>query len=348
MDDVNRPLLFLNTFVIFARFWRLIFRFIRYYFMEHIIEVENVGKTFVGHVALDNVSLQVPTGKVYGLLGPNGAGKTTLIRIINHITAPDTGRILFDGHQLTAADVAHIGYLPEERGLYKKMTVGEQALFFARLKGLKRDVALDSLHKWFDRLEISSWWNKKVEELSKGMAQKVQFIVTVLHNPKLLIFDEPFSGFDPINAAVLKREILALRDQGATVIFSTHNMESVEELCDNITLINKSHNILSGEVTELRHRFSDNRYNLSCAPGEVDALRTAIADKVNDLAIEPANDHVAASFRLRSPEDLRNVLAAANSAVTLFGFNRILPSMNDIFIRAVNDNNSSPVTPPAL
>lgn len=319
--------------------------------MENIIKVENVGKTFVGHVALDNVSLEVPAGSVYGLLGPNGAGKTTLIRIINHITAPDTGRVLFDGHQLTADDVPSIGYLPEERGLYKKMTVGEQALFFARLKGLSRADALKALKDWFERLEISSWWNKKVEELSKGMAQKVQFIVTVLHRPRLLIFDEPFSGFDPINAAVLKREILRLRDEGATVIFSTHNMESVEELCENITLINKSHNILSGPVADLRRRFSDNRYMLSFDAADTGAVQTALGEVVSGLQIADRPDSyglATATFALRDAGDLHSVLAAANDAVAIHGFNRILPSMNDIFIRTVQDNNLSTATPPAL
>ena len=204
-----------------------------------ILQVENVSKSYSSHRALDNVSLSVPEGQVYGLLGPNGAGKTTLIRIINHITAPDSGRVLLDGHQLTEADVCHIGYLPEERGLYKKMKVGEQALFFARLKGLPKHEATRSLREWFERFDILDWWDKKVEELSKGMAQKIQFIITVLHRPKLLIFDEPFSGFDPINAELLKNEILRLKEEGATVIFSTHNMASVEEICDNITLINK-------------------------------------------------------------------------------------------------------------
>lgn len=222
--------------------------------MDNIIQASNICKRFTNHVALDDVSISIPRGKVYGLLGPNGAGKTTMIRIINHITAPDSGSVIFDGHPLTAADVAEIGYLPEERGLYKKMRVGEQAMFFARLKGLSKADAARSLREWFERFEIMDWWNRKVEELSKGMAQKVQFIVTVLHRPKLLIFDEPFSGFDPINANLLKNEILRLRDEGATVVFSTHNMESVEELCENITLINRSHNILSGNMAEIRER----------------------------------------------------------------------------------------------
>ncbi len=317
--------------------------------MENILQVENVCKTYTNHKALDNVSLEVPEGKVYGLLGPNGAGKTTLIRIINHITAPDSGRVIFDGHQLTAADIVNIGYLPEERGLYKKMKVGDQAVFFARLKGMSRQDATQALKHWFERLEISSWWDKKVEELSKGMAQKVQFIVTVLHHPKLLIFDEPFSGFDPINANVLKHEILKLRDEGATVIFSTHNMASVEELCDNITLINKSHNILTGSVADLRRRFSDNRYELGFE-GDAKSLIALIQQSVR--TIEPmGTDRDGISrirFSLNSPDDIRDVLATANSAAMLRTFNPLLPSMDEIFIRTVENANSTIQTPPAL
>lgn len=318
--------------------------------MQNILNVENVTKTFTNHVALDNVSLEVPQGKVYGLLGPNGAGKTTLIRIINHITAPDSGEVFFDGHRLTAADVVNIGYLPEERGLYKKMKVGDQAMFFARLKGLSKSDAQKSLKAWFERLEISDWWNKKVEELSKGMAQKVQFIVTVLHNPRLLIFDEPFSGFDPINANVLKREILKLRDDGATVIFSTHNMASVEELCDNITLINKSHNILTGPVSELRRRFSDNSYELGFE-GEVAALSEAIGGIANVTdTLQADRDGVARiRFKVASPEAIRPLLSAANGVVDIRSFAELLPSMDEIFIRAVQSSDSStPPTPPAL
>lgn len=317
--------------------------------MDSIIKVEHVGKSFTNHVALDDVSIEVPRGGVYGLLGPNGAGKTTLIRIINHITAPDTGKVFFDGHPLTADDMAHIGYLPEERGLYKKMKVGEQALFFARLKGLSRADANAALKTWFERLEISDWWNKKVEELSKGMAQKVQFIVTVLHNPRLLIFDEPFSGFDPINANVLKNEILRLRDNGATVIFSTHNMASVEELCDNITLINKSHNILTGNVAELRERFSGNRYELIYTATE-QPLAPALGDLVSDLAIEAPSRQgtVRATFALREPDALKAVIAAANNTVTIRGFNRLLPSMNDIFISTVKASDSLTTSTPEL
>ncbi len=317
--------------------------------MENILTVENVSKAFTNHVALDDVSIEVPRGKVYGLLGPNGAGKTTLIRIINHITAPDSGRVIFEDHELTAADIVNIGYLPEERGLYKKMKVGDQALFFARLKGMSRRQAEASLREWFDKLEISSWWNKKVEELSKGMAQKVQFIVTVLHNPRLLIFDEPFSGFDPINANVLKREILALRDAGATVIFSTHNMASVEELCDNITLINKSRNILTGNVAELRRRFSDNRYELGFE-GDEKALVSTITPMVKMIEPIPADrdgiSHI--RFSLNSPDDTRTVIATANSNACIRTFNPLLPSMDEIFIRTVEESNHKTETPPAI
>ena len=216
------------------------------------LEIENITKSFGSYKALDGVSLQVPRGTVFGLLGPNGAGKTTLIRIINHIIDPDGGRLIFDGHEMTPSDVLQIGYLPEERGLYKKMKVGEQAVYLARLKGLDKATAEQRLHEWFNRLEIDSWWNRRVEELSKGMQQKVQFVVTVLHEPKLLIFDEPFSGFDPVNADLLKREMLRLKDQGATIIFSTHNMPSAEELCDQIALINHSQVVLSGPLTEIQ------------------------------------------------------------------------------------------------
>lgn len=319
--------------------------------MDSILEVNNVTKAYANHVALDNVSLAVPRGKVYGLLGPNGAGKTTLIRIINHITAPDSGSVMFNGHQLTAADVPHLGYLPEERGLYKKMKVGEQALFFARLKGLSKADATRSLHEWFDRLEISSWWDKKVEELSKGMAQKVQFIVTVLHNPELLIFDEPFSGFDPINANVLKREILSLRDKGATIIFSTHNMASVEELCDDITLINNSHNILSGNVAELRRRYSDNRYELGFEgdPRELIAALQPMVKTVDPVGTD-RDGTSRVRFSLHSPDDTRLVIGKANEISLIREFSPMLPSMDEIFIHAVEESNSEnqPIIPPAI
>lgn len=217
-----------------------------------MLTIDNISKSFGTYRALDGVSLHVRRGSVFGLLGPNGAGKTTLIRIINHIIRPDGGTLLFDGHPMTDADVMQIGYLPEERGLYKKMRVGEQAIYLARLKGLDKDTATQRLRQWFDRLEIADWWNRRVEELSKGMQQKVQFVVTVLHNPQLLIFDEPFSGFDPVNADILKREILRLKEQGATVIFSTHNMPSAEELCDDIALIDHAQVVLSGSLADIK------------------------------------------------------------------------------------------------
>ena len=222
-----------------------------------MLVINNISKTYGTFHALDDINLHVRRGTVFGLLGPNGAGKTTLIRIINHIIAPDSGTLAFDGHPMTSSDVVQIGYLPEERGLYKKMRVGEQAVYLARLKGLDKATAEQRLHQWFDRLEIDSWWNRRVEELSKGMQQKVQFVATVLHNPRLLIFDEPFSGFDPVNADLLKREILHLKEQGATIIFSTHNMPSAEELCDDIALINHARVVLSGPLADIKARHNN-------------------------------------------------------------------------------------------
>lgn len=304
-----------------------------------ILTINNVSKRYTNHVALDNISISVPEGSIYGLLGPNGAGKTTLIRIINHITAPDSGSVEFLGHQLTANDVVNIGYLPEERGLYKKMRVGDQALFFAKLKGLNTREATIELRKWFDRFEITDWWNRKVEELSKGMAQKVQFIVTVLHRPKLLIFDEPFSGFDPINADLLKNEILRLRDEGATVIFSTHNMESVESLCDNITLINRSRNILSGNVNDIRSNMSRGRYRLSFE-GDPTNLLSALGEHVISHTFEKETNStiINAELYLKPEISIRETISLANDAVALISFDRALPSMNDIFIHTVKNH----------
>ena len=301
-----------------------------------ILTVEHVTKRYAGHTALDDVSLSIPKGSVYGLLGPNGAGKTTLIRIINRITAPDTGRVLLGGREIAPEDVRRIGYLPEERGLYKKMKVGEQAVFFARLKGLSRRDAVARLKKWFVKFGIEGWWDKKIEELSKGMAQKVQFIVTVLHEPELLIFDEPFSGFDPINANLLKEEILALRDKGATVIFSTHNMSSVEEICDHITLINKSKNILSGRVDEIRRRHGANIFEVAYRGEEAD-LRQAVAGRCEILeGAEEESAYRTLKLHVERDEEVRQVIDAANRAVELRSFREIIPSMNDIFIRTVN------------
>ncbi len=303
-----------------------------------ILKVEGVSKQYANHKALDDVSLSIPQGSVYGLLGPNGAGKTTLIRIINRITAPDTGRVIFDGHEIAPKDIYQIGYLPEERGLYKKMRVGEQAIFFARLKGLSRRDATTQLKSWFKKFEIESWWDKKVEELSKGMAQKVQFIVTVLHRPKLLIFDEPFSGFDPINANLLKDEILALRDAGSTVIFSTHNMASVEQVCDHITLINKSKNILSGRVDEIRHRHGANIFQVAYK-GDEASLRASVAQSCEILdGSELSSVYDSIKLKVKDESSIKEVIEQLNEAVELRSFNEVIPSMDDIFIRAVSGN----------
>lgn len=310
-----------------------------------ILDIRHVSKSYVNHKALDDVSFTVSRNSIHGLLGPNGAGKTTLIRIINHITAPDTGEVIFDGRKLTQADVAMIGYLPEERGLYKKMKVGDQAMFFARLKGLSRADAARRLKEWFERLDIMPWWNKKVEELSKGMAQKIQFIVTVLHEPRLLIFDEPFSGFDPINAELLKHEILRLRDNGATIIFSTHNMASVEEICDSITLINQGRNILTGNVADLRREYFGSCYDLTFN-GDHDSLAAAVKPFISDVCQLPPDKEgrSRATVRLSDTAALSDLIATANSATSLQGFSETLASMNEIFIKAVSLDR--PTTPP--
>ena len=302
-----------------------------------LIRIENITKRYSGHTALDDVSLAIPEGSIYGLLGPNGAGKTTLLRIINRIIAPDSGRVLLNGKEITADEIGHIGYMPEERGLYKKMKLGEQAVFFARIKGLSHREATQKARMWFDKFGIQDWWDKKVGDLSKGMAQKVQFIVTVLHEPKLLIFDEPFSGFDPINANLLKEEILALRDKGATIIFSTHNMSSVEELCDHITLINKSRNILSGNVEEIRHSHGTGIFEISYLGNESELLG-AIQGKCSVL--ETSESHIGinrAKIHIDGDDNIRGVIAAANENVALRSFSEVIPTMNDIFIRAVNE-----------
>lgn len=303
-----------------------------------LLKIENVTKRFANHVALDDVSLTIPKGSIYGLLGPNGAGKTTLLRIINRITAPDAGRVLLDGKEITQDDVRLIGYMPEERGLYKKMKVGEQAIFFARLKGMSHKDATAKLKEWFGKFGIEEWWNKEVGDLSKGMAQKVQFITTVLHEPKLLIFDEPFSGFDPINANLLKSEILALRDKGATIIFSTHNMSSVEEVCDHITLIDKAKNILSGNVDDIRHKHGANIFGIDYRGSE-----EALLDALNGVCEIMESKPSPAGFNkmkihIATDDQVRDVIAKANESVEIRSFSEMIPSMNDIFIRAVNGN----------
>ena len=292
------------------------------------LEINNVVKQYSGHRALDGVSLEIPKGTVYGLLGPNGAGKTTLIRIINCITAPDSGEVLLNGKKLQPEDVRNIGYLPEERGLYKKMKVGEQAVYLARLKGMSKQDAMKSLKYWFEKFEIQDWWNKKVEELSKGMAQKVQFITTILHKPELLIFDEPFSGFDPVNTDLMKREILELRDQGATIIFSTHNMESVEELCENISLVHKSKIVLQGSVAEIRASHASDSLFVKTADAftlpDIDIIHQTEKNGLFETALKKTNGKI-------NNEILQEIITQTQ----IYSFEEMLPTMNDIFIRTV-------------
>ena len=300
-----------------------------------LIQCTNVSKSFGEKVALDHVSVDIPKGKIFGLLGPNGAGKTTLIRIINRITIPNEGSILFDGRPITQEDVEKIGYLPEERGLYRKMKVGEQAMYFAQLKGMSAREAAAELKKWFIRFGIESWWNKKVEELSKGMAQKVQFITTVVHKPSLLILDEPFSGFDPVNAQIIREEILRLKEEGATIILSTHNMESVEELCDNIALINKSHVVITGGVDEIRHKYGNNNVELvytgSAALQSVEGVFRVLSDN------DESGRHTAVleiADRGTSNAVLAEIL---KQDLAVNSFKELVPRMNDIFIKLVTE-----------
>ena len=304
-----------------------------------LFEAKDVTKRFAAQTALDRVSISVPERSIYGLLGPNGAGKTTLIRIINQITAPDSGAIFLDGRPIKPQDVNNIGYLPEERGLYKKMKVGEQALYLAQLKGLSHAEAMRRLKYWFRKLQIIDWWDKKVEELSKGMQQKVQFVTTVLHEPRLLIFDEPFTGFDPINVKQIKDEILFLRERGATIIFSTHNMSSVEELCDNITLINKAETILEGSVEKIRNEWAGNEYEIVFA-GEVTPSANG-----HFTVLGSAFDDGRSTVRIKASEqsDNNEILRAMTSSGKVISFNPALPSMNEIFIRVVETKNKEAV-----
>jgi ABC-2 type transport system ATP-binding protein len=292
-----------------------------------ILSIQNVVKRYADHTALAGVSLEIPKGQIFGLLGPNGAGKTSLIRIINQITAPDEGRVLFDGELLQPKHVEQIGYLPEERGLYKKMKVGEQLLYLAQLKGLSKAEAQNRLKDWFIRLDIKDWWNKQVDDLSKGMQQKTQFIATVVHEPKLLILDEPFSGFDPINANMLKDEILGLKERGTTILFSTHRMESVEELCDSIALINHSQVVLTGEKDEVRNRFKKFEYEISYSGQLADSKAFEI------ISIVPENNR--ALIKLTQPDQTNQAIAALLKQVDLFEFKEVIPSFNDIFIQVV-------------
>lgn len=306
------------------------------------LETEDVVKQYSGHLALNKVSIQVPEGKVFGLLGPNGAGKTTLIRIINRITAPDSGMVYFAGRPSQADDIYKIGYLPEERGLYKKMKVGEQAIYLAQLKGLSYSTARKRLTHWFEKFGIMSWWNRKLEELSKGMQQKVQFIITIIHEPPLLIFDEPFSGFDPVNADMLKKEILELKNEGHTVIFSTHNMASVEEICDDIALIHRSQVVLSGEVAEVRNRFKENTFLFEMRASE-NAVSTNGSDQYRILS--DTTDRGVRKLRIHKEEGITNseLLNLLTVQGEIISFAEELPSMNDIFITTVSEPDSTGV-----
>ena len=303
--------------------------------MTNIIEINNVSKSYGDYKALNNISINIPRQSIYGLLGPNGAGKTTLIRMLNQITAPDEGEIIFNGEKLNRNHISEIGYLPEERGLYKSMKVGEQAIYLAQLKGVSKKDAEKRLKQWFHKFGITEWWNKKVEELSKGMQQKIQFIVTVIHNPQLLIFDEPFSGFDPINVNLLKKEILELRDKGATIIFSTHNMSSVEELCDNIMLINKGEKVLEGSVYQVKQDFKENKFEVILRRKDTEAIClpedfTIVSEKENKNG---EITFIISSDKEVNPNILINYLTEKGIIVS---YRELLPSINDIFINKVN------------
>ena len=301
-----------------------------------IFRTENIVKRFSNHVALDKISVSVPRGSIYGLLGPNGAGKTTLLRIINQITAPDEGELFFNGHKFGSDDIIHIGYLPEERGLYKKMKVGEQAIYLVRLKGMQKKEAIRSLKYWFEKFEIISWWNRKVEELSKGMQQKLQFIITILHKPDLLIFDEPFSGFDPINADLLKNEIITLKKEGATIIFSTHDMGSVEELCDHITLIDNGQKLLEGDINDIRKLYRSNIYQVGFS-GDTDKVKQALNGHYELLNIISDEGNQVARIQALRPTQGNELLEALIQKIRVLSFKEELPGMHDIFIRVVTE-----------
>ena len=303
--------------------------------MEYLLETQEVVKQYANHLALDHVSIQIPEGRIFGLLGPNGAGKTTLIRVINRITAPDSGSVLFNGRPSVQDDIYQIGYLPEERGLYKKMKVGEQAIYLAQLKGLSYQEAKKRLQAWFEKFDIMPWWNKKLEELSKGMQQKVQFIITVVHEPKLLILDEPFSGFDPVNADLLKQEILELKDKGHTIIFSTHNMGSVEEICDHIALINHSHVVLKGSVQEVRKQFKSYQYALRVkqGPETLPLLNSALFEEQGRKELTGGELEI----RIKKQKGVSNseLLRQLAGQLDIISFQEEIPSMHDIFIQVV-------------
>ena len=308
--------------------------------MSTLLEATNISKNFGEFQALSDVSIQVPKHSIFGLLGPNGAGKTTLIRIINQITMPDVGHVILDGEPLKPEHVQYIGYLPEERGLYKSMKVGEQALYLAQLKGLSYRQAKKRLNYWFEKFEISHWWDKKIEELSKGMAQKIQFIVTVLHQPKLLIFDEPFSGFDPINANLIKDEILQLRDEGATVIFSTHRMESVEELCDHIALIHQSKKILYGNLIDIKRKHKTNTFEVGLSSSNLRDLESQISERfvTSPAEFKSLEDDLKLNIKLGASDTSNDLLTFLNANAYINHFVEVIPNANDIFIQTVKNN----------
>ena len=308
--------------------------------MNNILTIDSVSKHYGNFTALNDVSINIPEGSIFGLLGPNGAGKTTLIRIINQITQPDSGKVFFNNSELKPSHIKNIGYLPEERGLYPKMKIGEQAIYLAQLKGLDRSVAKSELNRWFEKFEISDWWDKKVTELSKGMAQKVQFIVTVLHKPKLLIFDEPFSGFDPINANLIKDEILELRKQGATVIFSTHRMESVEELCEDIALINKSNKILDGKLDNIKAKFKSNTFEIAVNTSDVDHLKNQLNTLYNTSTptFKTLGDNLRLNINLKPTQKSNELLKLLNDNGEVIHFKEVIPRANEIFINSVKNN----------
>lgn len=306
--------------------------------MNSILEVKNVVKQYGDYTALNSVSLSVPKGSIYGLLGPNGAGKTSLIRIINQITMPDGGEVLLDGEKLNPSHISHIGYMPEERGLYKTMTVGEQALYLAQLKGLTKKEAKTQLEYWFEKLEIQGWWNKKIQELSKGMAQKIQFVVTVLHQPKLLILDEPFSGFDPVNANLIKDEIMELRDKGTTVIFSTHRMESVEDMCDHIALIHKSNKLIEGPLQEVKRKYRSNTFEVGIAPHNFQGLLADISTKytTKQADFKTLDDELKLQVVIPEGGTPRELMQYLMQHGDITYFVEKIPSVNDIFIQTVS------------
>jgi len=305
--------------------------------MEFLLQAQGLTRKYKDKVALNNFSINIPQGSIYGLLGPNGAGKTTFIRIVNQITAPDSGTILLNGEPLTKKSIGQVGYMPEERGLYKNMKVGEQALYFAKLKGLSSAEARKRTEYWFEKLDMMSWWNKKLSELSKGMGQKVQFVITVIHNPSLLIFDEPFSGFDPVNAQIIANEILELRDKGTTIIFSTHRMESVEEMCDHVALINQSNKVLDGTIEEVRNQFKTGKFSIQLNEIPADSLQN-LANEFEISDVRNINQRTEFNLLYNKETPTNVILDKLMQVGQVHQFKEIIPSMNDVFLEAVKQS----------